>query len=153
MMMPFRCPGIERRSVWCAGVFIWLYASHSLVVADNVATTTPRESPDAVLRNPDMGWVLYENYTVDQDPHGSSTMLALPNESFPDVDAVALMFSWQDIETQPDRYDFSKVDFAYDHWAKLGKSIQLRMSTEALLWWTNRNLPAGKGVPDFVLAK
>src|ERR1041385_4464905 len=63
---------------------------------------TPPELPDAVLHNPDMGWVLYENYAVDQDPKGSSTLLTLPNESFARVDAVALMFSWQDIEKSPD---------------------------------------------------
>ncbi len=100
-----------------------------------------------------MGWVLYENYPLDQDPHGSSTLLTLPNESFAGVDAVALMFSWQDIEKRPDEYDFSKVDFAYDYWAKLGKEIQLRLSTSPLLWWGNRIPPAGKGVPDYVLAK
>ena len=50
-----------------------------------------------MLHNPDMGWVICENYPVDPDPHGSSTMLGLPDESFPDADAVALMFSWADI--------------------------------------------------------
>ena len=100
-----------------------------------------------------MGWVLYENYPLDQDPHGSSTLLQVPNENFAGVDSVAIMFSWQDVETHPDEYDFSKVDFAYDYWAHRGKAIQLRLSTETLLWWTNRNPPTGKGVPDYVLAK
>jgi hypothetical protein len=113
---------------------------------------TPTELPDAVLHNPDMGWVLYENYAVDQDPKGSSTLLTLPDERFAGVDAVALMFSWQDIEKSPDVYDFSKVDFAYDYWHHRGKAIQLRLSSESLLWWANRTLPAGKGVPDYVLA-
>jgi hypothetical protein len=63
------------------------------------------------------------------------------------------MFSWYDVERTPDVYDFGRVDQAYDYWRKLGKRIQLRMSTESLLWWDNANPPAGKGVPDYVLAK
>jgi Domain of unknown function (DUF4832) len=114
---------------------------------------SPNELPDAVLHNPDMGWVLYENYPLDQDPHGSSTMLLAPNEKFAGVDSVAIMFSWQDVEKSPDKYDFSKVDFAYDYWAHRGKAIQLRLSSETLLWWTNKNPPAGTGVPDYVLEK
>jgi hypothetical protein len=114
---------------------------------------TPKELPDAVLHNPDMGWVLYENYPVDPDPKGSSTLLGLPNEKFEGVDAVAVMFSWADVEKQPDDYDFSNVDFAYDYWAKRGKAIQLRLSSESLLWWNTRNPPAGVGLPEYVLAK
>jgi hypothetical protein len=113
----------------------------------------PKELPDAVLHNPDMGWVLYENYPLDQDPHGSSTLLQVPKENFDGVDSVAVMFSWQDVEKRPDEYDFSKADFAYDYWARRGKAIQLRLSSETLLWWTNRNPPSGKGIPDFVLSK
>ena len=114
---------------------------------------TPREDTNVVLHNPDMGWVLYENYPLDTEPQGSSTLLTLPNESFPEVDAVALMFTWQDIEQRPDEYDFSKVDFAYDYWAKRGKEIQLRLSATTLMWWANRNPPAGLGAPDYVLAR
>jgi hypothetical protein len=121
--------------------------------AADVITVTPREDESAVLHNPDMGWVVYENYPLDPDPAGSSTLLTLPDETFAPVDAVAIMFSWQDVERRPGEYDFSKADFAYDHWRKRGKAIQLRMSTESLLWWTNRTPPAGKGVPDYVLGK
>lgn len=116
----------------------------------SAVSVIPHESPDADLHNPDMGWVIYENYPLDQDPHGSSTMLILPDENFPDVDTVAVMFSWQDIEQQPDKYDFSKVDFAYDYWHERGKAIQLRMSTTTLLWWANRTPPAGAGAPAYV---
>lgn len=110
----------------------------------------PREAPDALLHNPDMGWVLYENYPLDQNPQGSSTLLALPNESFPQVDAVAIMFSWQDVEKRPGIYDFSKVDHAYGYWANRGKAIQLRLSACTLVWWTGFDPPTGKGVPDYV---
>lgn len=133
-----------------------VFAACPFAQAEGPAARTiiaPKELPNAVLHNPDMGWVLYENYPLDQDPHGSSTLLLVPNENFSGVDSVAIMFSWQDVEKRPDQYDFSKVDFAYDYWAHRGKAIQLRLSTETLLWWTNRNPPSGKGVPDYVLAK
>ena len=134
-----------------------IFAAYPLARAETASTAqtivAPKELPNIVLHNPDMGWVLYENYPLDQDPHGSSTLLQVPNEDFAGVDSVAIMFSWQDVEKRPDEYDFSKVDFAYDYWARRGKAIQLRLSSETLLWWTNRNPPTGKGLPDYVLAK
>jgi hypothetical protein len=114
-------------------------------------TVHPAEDPNVILHNPGMGWVLYENYPIDQA--GSSTMAMLPNEDFPQVDAVAVMFSWADVEKQPDQFDFSKVDVAYDYWRKRGKEIQLRMSTESLLFWSKINPPTGLGVPQYVLEK
>ena len=62
---------------------------------DGFITVAPVEDEQAVLHNPDMGWVLYENYPLDPRPGGSSTLVTLPGEDFPKVDAVALMFSWQ----------------------------------------------------------
>src|SRR5215213_2127864 len=64
-------------------------------------TVTPPEDSEAVLRNPDMGWVLYENYPVDPRPGGSSTLVTLPGEDFPGVGHVAVMFSWADVEREP----------------------------------------------------
>jgi hypothetical protein len=140
-----------------ASIHFAFAAACPLAIAEPVAIgrmiVTPKELPDAVLHNPDMGWVLYENYPLDQDPHGSSTLLSLPDEKFAGVDSVAIMFSWQDVEKAPDKYDFSKVDFAYDYWARRKKAIQLRLSSETLLWWTNKKPPAGAGVPDYVLEK
>ncbi len=116
-------------------------------------TIIPREDPEAVLSNPDMGWVLYENYPLDSRPGGSSTLVALPDETFPRVDAVALMFAWSDVETREGHYDFSKVDFAYDHWRKKEKHVQLRVSSESLLWWNRLDPPSGVGVPAYVLER
>lgn len=108
---------------------------------------SPQEQEDAVLHNPDMGWVLLENYPLDPDPDGTSTLAALPGEDFPQVDHVALMFSWADVETSGGVYDFTRVNHAYDHWRARGKHVHLRMSAEALLWWPN----SGRGVPRYVL--
>ena len=125
------------RTVPALVVFLALSSSYAQTL-----TVRPKEDADAVLHNPGMGWVLYENYPLDQDPHGSSTLLQVPKENFDGVDSVAVMFSWQDVEKRPDEYDFSKVDFAYNYWVHRGKAIQLRLSTETLLWWTNRSPPA-----------
>src|SRR6185436_16894289 len=112
-----------------------------------LVTVHPPEDTAAVLHNPDMGWVLYENYPLDQQPHGSSTMVVLPDQTFPEADGVALMFAWRDIEVTQGRYDFSKVDKAYDYWAARGKEIQLRMSSEPLMVGPSGNA----GAPPYVL--
>lgn len=116
-----------------------------------VLTARPVEDATAVLHNPDMGWVLYENCPLDPNPRGSATLLTLPGETFPEVDAVAVMASWQDIEKSEGVYDFTRLDHAYDHWKARGKAIHLRVSTETLLWWTLARPPAGTGVPPYVL--
>ena len=124
-----------------------------IALAAQVAIVRPELDPQAILHNPEMGWVLYENYPVDPRPGGSSTMVTLPDERFPDVDHVAIMFSWADVERREGEYDFSAIDRAYDHWKRLGKQIQLRMSTESLLWWNTLDPPRGVGVPPYLLEK
>lgn len=121
--------------------------------ASETVTVTPAEDEQAVLHNPDMGWVLYENYPVDPAPTGSNTMIAMPNEPFDGVDEVAIMFSWFDVERREGVYDFTDVDKAYAYWHGHGKRIQLRMSTETLLWWDTATPPRGKGPPDYVVER
>ncbi len=120
-------------------------------IHERLVEAIPEEDTHAVFSNPDMGWCVYENYAVDQNPHGSSTLLTCPNENFPGVDYAALLFSWYDIEKKEGVYDFSKVDYAYDYWKRRGKKLQLHMSTESWLWWSEKNPPAGKGPPDYVV--
>src|SRR5215218_8809211 len=93
-------------------------------------TTRPVEDPNAALHNPDMGWLLYENYPVAPQPGGSSNLASLPEKDFAGVDSVAVMFTWADVERRPGEFDFNDVDHAYDFWKTRGKRIQLRMSTE-----------------------
>jgi hypothetical protein len=121
--------------------------------ADRV-TVAPAIDDAVVLHNPDMGWVVYENFPVDPNPAGSSTMLGLPKENFDGVDHVAIMFTWADIERgESGVFDFRDVDHAYDYWRSRGKQIQLRISTESLLWWSRTEPPRGLGVPRQVLEK
>jgi hypothetical protein len=117
--------------------------------AADVVSVVPAEDAEAVLANPDMGWVLYENYALDP---GGSTITTAPQEAYPGVDAVAVMFSWADVERSPGTFDFSRVDLACDFWRARGKAIHLRLSSESLLWWAARTPPAGVGIPEQVLA-
>ena len=118
-----------------------------------LVVVTPAEDAEALLHNPDMGWVLYENYPVDPRPGGSSTLASLPEDDFAVVDEVAVMFSWADVEKKGGDYNFSRPNHAYDYWKKRGKRIQLRMSTESLLWFAGLEEPAGKGVPEWLLGR
>jgi hypothetical protein len=114
-------------------------------------TPVAKEDTNALLHNPDMGWVVYENYPVDDSPNGSSTMLTMPGDSFPEADAVALMFSWADIETSEGNYNFSKLDRAYNYWRARGKELQLRMSTEPLMLHVPGKPLAGTGPPKYIV--
>jgi hypothetical protein len=128
-------------------IILFLLACAGWAGPANPVIVHPAEDPSIVLQNPDMGWLLYENYPIDQHPHGSSTMLVLPNESFPEADAVALMFAWRDLEPNQGAYDFSRVDQAYDYWANREKELQLRMSSEPLMVGPFGNT----GAPAYVL--
>jgi len=109
-------------------------------------TFTPTEAKEALLHNPDMGWVIYENYPLDTGK-GSPTLMGCGEYTYPLVDAVGIMAAWSDIEKAPGVYDFSRMDYAYDYWHSRGKEIQLRLSSCSLLWWPH----SGKGVPKYVL--
>jgi hypothetical protein len=122
-------------------------------VAAGTQIVVPKEDPDAVLHNPDMGWVLYENYPLDGRPNGTGTMNTLPDESFPGCDNVAVMFAWSDVEKSEGVYDWSRVDAAWDYWLRRGKTLHLRMSTEPLFGWSRLKPPGGLGIPDWLLER
>ncbi|MEA2711526.1 MAG: hypothetical protein QOF78_4127 [Phycisphaerales bacterium] len=139
---------------WCATRFVLLILLLlTTPAAAEVITVAPAVDDKIVLHNPDMGWVLYENFPVDPNPSGSSTLLTMPAENFDGVDHVAIMFTWADVERRPGEYDFGDVNHAYDYWKQRGKQIQLRMSTESLMWWENAQPSRGVGVPRHVLEK
>lgn len=60
-------------------------------------------------------------------------MLRLPGEDLPEMDAMGIMLTFQDIESRQDEYDFPRVGAVYDHWRRRSKSPQLRMSTASLI--------------------
>ena len=150
MLLTFRHTALSRIFGGLAASIFSAALCHAFA-AEYVAR--PGEDHAAVLRNPDMGWVLYENYPVDTDVRGSSTLLSLPGETFPEAAAVALMFSWADVEKSEGVFDFSRVDHAYDYWRARGKEVQLRLSSESLVWWNTRQPPSGLGVPRHLLER
>lgn len=129
-----------------AAIMSALIAGESGCPAERRISVCPGENEDAILRNPDMGWVLIENNPLDQNPKGSSTLLVLPDDDFADVEYIALMFTWADVETAQDVYDFNRVNYAYDYWKAKGKRIHLRMATESFLWWRD----SGLGMPQYL---
>jgi hypothetical protein len=129
--------------------FVLLALVVGLRAGEPLMEVTPVEDTAAVLSNPDMGWVLYDNYPLDP---AASTIVSAPQETFPGVDHVAVMFSWADVERAPGVFDFSAVDHACDFWRQCGKGIHLRLSSESLLWWSKRSPPVGTGIPRHVLA-
>jgi len=122
-------------------------------LAQDVRTLTPREDPDVVLHNPDMGWVLYENYALDPRPDGTATMSVVPEARFEGCDDVAIMFAWSDVEVDDGRFDWTRVDAACDFWLARGKRLHLRISAEPLFGWSRLNPPSGLGIPDWLLAR
>jgi hypothetical protein len=132
----------------CIGL---LLAVFPFAVAAGPRTVVPREDAEAVLHNPGMGWVLYENYALDPRPAGAGTMNTMPEEAFAGCDAVAVMFAWSDVEQAEGRFDWRRVDEAWDYWLQRGKEIHLRMSTEPLFGWSRVQPPGGLGIPDWLL--
>ena len=83
------------RNIWsdlllfAIGIAPLVFCRTAIAVHPTVWRTSvnPTELPDSILHNPDMGWVLYENYPLDQDPKGSSTLLTLPNKTIAGVNS------------------------------------------------------------------
>lgn len=123
------------------------------VGAAELQTVVPREDTEVVLHNPDMGWVLYENFPLEFRANATATMTALPEARFEGCDHVAVMFTWSDVEREEGRFDWSRVDQAWDYWTQRGKSIHLRISTEPLFGWSHLKTPGGLGLPDWLLAR
>ena len=121
--------------------------------AAETQSCVPREDTEVVLHNPDMGWVLYENYALDPRANGAGTMNVLPQAMFEGCDYVAVMFAWSDVEKERDKFDWSRVDQAWDYWQQRGKEIHMRISTEPLFGWSHANPPGGLGIPDWLLAR
>lgn len=113
----------------------------------------PKEDKAMVLRNPDMGWVVYENIAIDPRPDGTGTASVLPAEGFPDCDYVAILFAWSDVETADGIFNWTRIDNAYNLWRYRGKGLHVRMSTEPLFGWSTLRTPAGLGVPDWLLRR
>ena len=124
-----------------------LVAGCTTSIEVNTKTTVFTEDTETVFHNPDMGWVLYDNFMIS--PSESSAWMDCPTfgYDFPGVDTVMLKFTWADIEREKDVYNYQAFDFIYDYWTKKGKNVTIGMSTDSLLWYGGN----GTGVPKYVL--
>lgn len=116
-------------------------------VEKGLVTAFPTEDQSMVLHNPDMGWVLYDNYIISKMESPAYLSSPMYDYDFPGVDTVMLKFTWADIEKSMDNYDFSEFDFIYDYWRDRGKTVTLGMSADSLLWYGS----SGTGTPSYVL--
>lgn len=116
---------------------------------DGKVTAYPTEDQSVVLHNPDMGWVLYDNFVISKRESPAYLNCPIYGYDFPGVDNVMLKFTWADIEKEEGVYDFTEVDIIYDYWTSRGKTLSLGMSTDSLLWYGL----SGTGVPMYVTEK
>lgn len=79
-----------------------------------------------VLHNPGMGWVLIDNAIPGHIDAGRTG-------TYPEVDNVAVLTHWGELEPTEGQYDWSLLDEAIDYWSNLGKRIHFRISTDAMM--------------------
>jgi hypothetical protein len=95
-------------------------------------TVHPTET-DAVFHNPGQGWWYIDNALPGQLDAGRSLPYIEDGTAWGEVDAVAILSTWGQIETAEGVFDWSLVDEAVDFWASKGKRIHFRLSTEPML--------------------
>ncbi len=93
-------------------------------VVNNEFTVVYPDKITGNLHNPGMGWVAIEEPTYA----GHSNLGADGN--IPMVDCISLSTSWAMIETSEGNYDWSNIDRTVDYWTKLGKFINVRITTD-----------------------
>ncbi len=89
----------------------------------------PREI-DTPLHNPLKGWTLIEHAIPGHTDLGESFRLIDDNTPFEWFQNVALMSTWAQVEREPDKFDWSLLDYELDYWYSRGKTIHLRFSLE-----------------------
>ncbi len=95
-------------------------------------TVHPAES-EAVFHNPGQGWWYIDNALPGQLDAGRSLPYVEDGTAWGEVDAVAVLSTWGQIETAEGVFDWSLVDESVDFWASKGKRIHFRLSTEPML--------------------
>ncbi|MCC3372415.1 beta-galactosidase [Cohnella sp. REN36] len=88
-----------------------------------------RVTPDLtneVLHNPGMGWVLIDNAIPGHLDAGRTG-------AYPEVDNVAVLTHWGELEPTEGQFEWSLLDEAIDYWSNLGKRIHFRISTDAMM--------------------
>ena len=80
-----------------------------------------------VLKNPGMGWVIHSDIRRDhRDPNEPDT--------YENLHHVALLSRWADLEPEEGRFFWDDLDAAIEKWTALGMGLQLRISTDAMIY-------------------
>lgn len=110
-------------------IFLGVVIPYSIARADTVAagivTVYPQEI-DSVLHNPDMGWVFIDNAIPGHNDEGRTG-------SYPDIDNVAVLSDWAEMEPTEGNYNWTMVDNAINYWVGQGKRIHFRMSSDTMV--------------------
>lgn len=81
----------------------------------------------AVLQNPGMGWVIHHDIRAGhRDANEPDTYEMLDN--------VALLSRWADLEPEEGKFFFDDLQASIRKWTALGKRLQLRISTDAMIY-------------------
>ena len=97
------------------------------------------------MHNPvDMGWVLLD-YAMPEFINCGRT------GTYPEWDVVGVTSCWSELEPEEGKYNWSLVDRAVEYWSGIGKRINFRISTDAMLlsgWFGYVG-----GVPEWLFTK
>lgn len=92
---------------------------------DGLVSVYPEETNE-ILNNPQMGLYFIENAPLEVTDLGRKG-------TFPDINTVAVLSSWGEIEEIEGKYDWTIVDNAVNYWKSKGKRIIFRISTDAMV--------------------
>jgi hypothetical protein len=100
-------------------------ASGTSDIQSELVSVAPVQTNE-VLHNPGMGWVLIDNAIPGHLDAGRTG-------TYPEVDNVAVLTHWGELEPTEGVYDWSLLDDSIEYWANLGKRIHFRISTDAMM--------------------
>ncbi len=81
----------------------------------------------AVLSNPGMGWVIHHDIRAGHKDYNEP-------DTYDMLDQVALLSRWADLEPQEGVYFWDDLDASIARWTALGMGLQLRISTDAMIY-------------------
>lgn len=101
------------------------YITHKKEGEYGYVTMYPEETK-ALLNNPSSGIYVIENAPAETLSLGRVSQ-------WDDVNTMAILSSWGEIEKFEDEYDWTTVDAAVKYWTNRGKRIVFRISTDAMI--------------------
>lgn len=96
------------------------------------------EKDDAVLLNPDMGWVLLDVAEKGRQDMGETG-------KYPLVQNVGILTGWSELEPEEGKFNWSVLDETIDYWKNNSKRIHFRISTDCFPYYGS-----SYGCPEWV---